>query len=350
MFRPNFLITNKMLQKVAKIEACREIIANAPLVPQWEAKFREDAVLRTVFHGTHIEGNDLSYTEAKDVLAGKTIPSRDRDVQEILNYRAVMGFIDDEYQNTRKEITEQVIKTIHKLTVEKLLPAQDAGHYRKTQVVVRNAKTGEVTFRPPNAIEVPYLMNEFITWLNSNESQEINAIIRAGITQYEIVRVHPFLDGNGRTARSAATLLLFKEGYDVKKFFSLEEYYDKNPHEYYTALQSVTSEERDLTFWLEYFSEGLANELERIKEKVLKLSVDAKLKEQVGGQIALSERQIKIIEFIERNGFLKNKDFREVLPMMSDDTILRDLKDLLKKKIIKKRGVTKNSEYVMKNA
>lgn len=348
MFNPKFSITNKILKNVSTIETCREIINNAPLVPQWEAKFREDAIARTVYHGTHIEGNDLSFTEAELVLKGKQIPSRDRDVQEIINFRNVLRYIDEQYRDKGKEISDGTIRHIHKLTVDRLLPVTESGNYRRTQVVVRNSKTREITFRPPNAVEVPYLMSDFCTWLNNKKTEDISAILRSGITQYEIVRIHPFIDGNGRTARATATLILFKEGYDIKKFFSLEEYYDRNPHGYYTALQSVTSEEKDLTFWLEYFTEGLANELSRIKEKVLKLSVDAKLKERVGGQIALSERQIKLIEFIERNSRLQNKDFREVLPMVSDDTILRDLKDLMKKKIIKKQGVTKSAEYVMK--
>src|ERR1700730_9268849 len=93
MFNPKYQITRKILNNTAKIEAAKEIIQNAPLVPAWEAKFREEAIVRTVFHGTHIEGNELNFTEAKAVLEGKDVTARRRDVQEVLNYRQVLKYI-----------------------------------------------------------------------------------------------------------------------------------------------------------------------------------------------------------------------------------------------------------------
>jgi Fic family protein len=163
------------------------------------------------------------------------------------------------------------------------------------------------------------------------------------------VRIHPFLDGNGRVARAVATLILFSEGYDIKRFFSLEEYYDREPMHYYEALQSVGKEQGNLTNWLIYFTEGLAIELTRIKEKVKSLSTDLKIKKSLGGQqLALTERQIKIVEFIQEQGFLQNKAFFELFPMVSEDTVLRELKDLLKKGIVKKEGSTKGAKYTLR--
>ena len=171
--------------------------------------------------------------------------------------------------------------------------------------------------------------------------------MKAGIISYELVRIHPFTDGNGRTARLISTYSLYSKGYDIKKFFSLEEYYDQNLEEYYKAIESVEANDGDLTQWLEFFSEGLAKELQRIKDKVLGLSKDLKLKRDIG-QVALSERQIKIIDFMQEHGSIKNKDWQDLFPDVSDDTILRDLKDLIKKKIIKKKGRTKAARYILK--
>ena len=104
-----------------------------------------------------------------------------------------------------------------------------------------------------------------------------------------------------------------------------------------------------MTHWLEYFIEGLAIELTRIKEKVKSLSTDLKIKKSMGGQqLALSERQIKIVEFIQENGFLQNKAFFELFPMISEDTVLRELKDLMKKGILQKQGSTKGVRYTLK--
>ncbi len=345
MYSPNFSITNKILKNIGIIESGREVIENAPLVPAWEAKFREDALVRTVHHGTHIEGNELNFTEAEKVLAGAKIVGRERDIQEILNYRSVLKFI-EEYDNN--EITQEGLKHIHALTVNRLLADELVGEYRRTQVVVKNSQTGEITFRPPPAVEIPFLLDAFFRWFNAAKPEDIHAVLKAGITHYELVRIHPFLDGNGRVARATATLALFKEGYNIKRFFSLEEYYDREPMVYYEALQSVGKAGGNVSAWLEYFTEGLAIELTRIKEKVKSLSTDLKIKKSLGGQqLALSERQIKIVEFVQENGFLQNKAFFELFPMISEDTVLRELKDLIKKGILKKEGSTKGVKYVL---
>lgn len=348
MHEPKFSITNKILKNIGIIEASREVIENSPLVPAWEAKFRDDALVRTVHHGTHIEGNELNLTEAEKVLAGAKIVGRERDIQEVLNYRNVLRFI-SEYD--KPTIGEETIQHIHELTAHRILPDEVVGHYRKTQVVIKNSQTGEVTFRPPPAVEVPFLLKDFLEWLNTTGSEDVHTALRAGISQYEIVRIHPFLDGNGRVGRALATLVLFKEGYDVKRFFSLEEHYDREPAIYYEALQSVGREQGNVTGWLEYFTEGLAIELTRVKEKVKSLSTDLKLKKTLGGKpLAVNERQIKVVEFIQENGFLQNKAFFELFPMISEDTVLRELKDLIKKGIVKKEGSTKGVRYVLRTA
>ena len=148
-------------------------------------------------------------------------------------------------------------------------------------------------------------------------------------------------------ARAIALLVLFLENYDVKKFISLEEYYDKDAATYYSSLKSA--ENGELAIWLEYFSLGLAIELTRIKEKVQRLSTDIHLKEKLGGkQVFLSERQIAIMEYIQRVGYLSNQSFQDLFPQISEDTILRDLHDLMKKGIIKKEGKTKASRYMLR--
>lgn len=346
MYAPQYRITNKILRDIAKIEAAEEMIKNSPLLPLWEKRFKEEAVIRAVHHGTHIEGNPLRKNEAKDVLEGKEIIARPRDIQEIINYRKVIEFIDLEAKKRIEKITEPLIKKLHRIIAHKVLPEDKAGVYRTKQVVIRSSETGEVTFRPPPPVEVPFLMREFLYWLNRYDEKEIHPVLKAGISHHELVRIHPFIDGNGRVARVLATLILFLGGYDIRRFFSLEEYYDKDSILYYKNLQKASS--GDLTVWLEYFVHGAAVEFTRVKEKVLKLSRDVKLKERFGGeQIYLTDRQIKIIEYIQEVGYLQNKMFSNLFPDVSDDTVLRDLNYLIKKGLIKKRGKTKAARYVM---
>jgi len=346
MFNPQYLITNKILNNISKIEASEEVIRHSPLLPLWEKQFKEDAIIRSAYHCTHLEGNKLQKDEAKDVLMGKDVIGRPRDIQEIINYRKVIDFIDEEAKRQIEKITETLIKKLHRIIVVKILPDEQAGEYRLKQVIIRNSQTGEITFRPPPPLEVPFLMREFIYWVNKTDKSEMHPIIKAGIIHHEMVRIHPFIDGNGRVSRVVATLILLLGGYDIRRFFSLEEYYDRDAASYYQSLQKASS--GDLTSWLEYFTFGAAIEFEKIKEKILRLSKDVKLKEKFGGQqIYLTERQVKIIEYIQEVGYLQNQAFLTLFTNVSEDTVLRDVQDLVKKGLIKKVGSTKSARYIM---
>ncbi|MBI3619653.1 Fic family protein [Candidatus Roizmanbacteria bacterium] len=346
MFSPAYSISNKILINISKIEAAVEVIRHSPLLPLWEKQFKEDAIVRAVYHGTHIEGNQLHKEEAKDVLSGKEIVGRPRDIQEIINYRHVIEYIEEEARKQIDRIAEPLIKKLHKIIVLKILPDNEAGEYRLKQVVVRNSQNGEITFRPPPPIEIPFLMKEFVYWLNRETGEEIHPVLKAGVVHHELVRIHPFIDGNGRVARVMATLILFLGGYDIRRFFSLEEYYDRDAVTYYENLQKASA--GNMTAWLEYFTFGAAAEFERIKEKILRLSKDVKMKNKFGGQqIYLTERQMKIIEYIQEIGYLQNQSFTTVFPTISEDTVLRDIQDLIKKQLLKKVGSTKAARYVV---
>src|SRR3990167_3847301 len=291
MFVPKYTITSKILKDIGIVEASKEVIMHAPLVPAWEAKFRREAMERTVHHGTHLEGNALSSEEVKDVLEGTEVIARDRDVQEVINYRNVLKFIDAVQiqigTSGAYNFTIETILEIHRLTTEKILPSESTGKFRLRQVVIKNSKTGQITYTPPPAVEVPYLIEDLVNWINTDEAKQLHPILKAGIIHYEIARIHPFVDGNGRVARSVATLVMFLDGYDIRKFFSFEEYFDENPMQYYLTLQAVSNQlvldthERDLTPWLEYFIEGVAIELNKVKEKVQRISVDARIKDKL---------------------------------------------------------------------
>ncbi len=353
MYSPKFTISNKILKNIGVIEAAKEVIESAPLIPSFEKQFQSEAIVRTIYHGTHIEGNDLTMMQTKKVLEGAEVYGRARDIQEVINYRNVMTLLDD-LAVKRSGYEPEMLKEIQRLTTFKIVPEDKIGVFRTTQVVVKEESTGQVIFSPPPFVEVPYLLEDFFIWLNDETTKEIHPVIKAGIAHYLLVAIHPFVEGNGRTARAFATLILMRENYDIKKFFSLEEHFDNDRGEYYQSFalvdkQSPNLGQRDLTPWLEYFTETVAVELSKIKDKVRKLSIDLRLKAKMGQQVALSERQMRLVENISDVGWGTMPTLRKVLPMVSEDTILRDLRDLLEKGIIKKEGSTKASRYVIAN-
>jgi len=353
MYAPKFTISNKILKNIGAIEAAKEVIENAPMVPYYEKQFQSDAITRTVHHGTHIEGNDLSLEQTRRVLEGKEITARSRDIQEVINYRNVVKLL-DELRNKRGGYETESLKDIHRETVKKLIADEKVGVLRKTQVVIKEEDTGRIIFRPPPFVEVPYLLEDFFEWLNSDKASEIHPILRAGIVHYVLVSIHPFTEGNGRAIRAFATLILLREEYDIKRFFAFEEHFDSDPATYYEAFSQVDKKAediaaRDLTPWLEYFTQVVAIELAKIKERVRKLSIDSKLKVKIGEQVALTERQMKLVEYLSDQGSGRMVELKGVLPMVSEDTILRGLRGLMEKGIIKKEGSTKAARYVIAN-
>jgi len=375
MLKPKFQINNTILAHIAKIEGARAIIDAAPLVPAYEKQFRNEAIVKTVHYATKLEGNDLSFEQVARVIEGESFAGFERDVQEVINYRRVIKYLDEllalhqeklplpgekispeekmNRQNNEFVYTEEILKRIHQVVVEKIIAEEQTGNYRQAEVVLQNTRTGEVVFRPPRSPEVPYLVKDFLAWLNSEEAKSLHPVLRAGVAHYILVAIHPFVEGNGRTARAFSTLILMVEGYDIRGLFALEEYFDRHAADYYHSLQAVSSQteniaQQDLTSWLEFFTQALAAELEKIREKVERLSSDIQLKQKLGGkQLPLNERQVKLIEYMRQFGGLRIADARELFPMVSQDTVWRDLKKLIEHKIVQKKGSTKGAYYTL---
>ncbi len=344
MFKPKFKYTNKIVKLLTKISAARETILNSPLIPKWNVTLRQEAIIHSAHSSTSIEGNRLSLEQVSELARGREITAARRDKQEVLNYLDVLKNI----KNLIKDnfITEKDILNIHRMVTKNTLnnPA-DSGIYRSRYVVVGNRFTGEVFFRPPQNWEVPGLVKNLLKRISSKESKELDPVIEAGIVHYEFVRIHPFVDGNGRTARVLAALILYLRGFDTNQFFCLDDYYDSDRQAYYKALQSVKPDTLDLTNWLEYFTEGVNISAEAVKERILRLS-SKRLRKAKGRQIALTERQMKILEFINQNGKITNRDVREMFKL-SNRVALDEINKLIELQLLKPEGKGRALHYIL---
>ncbi len=345
MFKPKFKYTNEIVKLLTRISAAKETILNSPLIPKWNVTLRQEAIIHSAHSSTSIEGNRLSLEQVSELARGREITAARRDKQEVLNYLDVLKNI----KNLIKDnfITERDILNIHRMVTKNTLNnLTDSGVYRNRYVVVGNRFTGEVFFRPPQNLEVPGLVKNLLEWINSKESKELDPVIESGIVHYEFVRIHPFVDGNGRTARVLAALILYLRGFDSNQFFCLDDYYDSDRPAYYKALQSVKPDTLDLTDWLEYFVEGVNISTEEVKERIVRLS-SKRLRKAKGKQIALTERQMRIIEFINQNGKITNRDVREMFKL-SDEGALKETKKLINLEIIKSEGKGRALHYTLK--
>lgn len=342
MFKPKFIITNSIANTLTMIERARGFLEAATLSDEWVAKMQNKALILEAHYTTHIEGTQLTLEQSEQLWAGEHLAAVDPDdTRELLNYRQAFDLVAS-YVGEGEPITEGLIREIHKRLVEGVRGNSAApGEYRKIQNYVVNSKTKEVIYTPPTTYEVPQMMQALVDWIN--HETEIHPILMSSIAQFQLVHIHPFLDGNGRTARLLSTLCLYQRGYDFKKLFTISEYYDRNRSDYYQAIQSVRQQDMDMTEWIEYFIQGLSTQLQEVKL----LGKQAIEQDVMIKKHRLSDRQKLAIEYISRHGGISIQQFEDICPDVTRRTLQRELKQLLDKDILCTTGATSNLLYEM---
>ncbi|UCD15432.1 MAG: Fic family protein, partial [Candidatus Omnitrophota bacterium] len=271
----------------------------------------------------------------------------EKDKKEVLNYLKALDSIPD--YASKKIIDVELFLKIHKtVTIDTLRDNKDCGVFRNRQVFIgRRIFDGTsfkeiVEYMPPETKNVPGLVAEFLDWLNSNKIKEINPIIFAGIVHYEIARIHPFIDGNGRTARLTASLIFYKSGFDHRRFFALDDYYDENRSAYYAALKTAQTSSGDITKWLEYFTDGVLYSINKVKDFIIKIGLSSKIEKEE--RIELTQKQIKILERIKKKGKVSNKDLRDMFGI-TRQAMLKEISKLIEAKLIELVGKGRNAYY-----
>ena len=336
-----------MLTAISEIKA---VIERAKLLPKQELKLRRQAMIRMTHGSTHIEGNILNLRQVGDVYSHKKVDAPNRDIFEVENYLKALKYIAQVVEK-KQAITENVVLKIHKLVTDLTLSDEQSDHYRKGPVYVVRRRLGmpqETVYTAPRAELVSELVSDLIKWIHESEQQNINPIIVAGIVHQEIAAIHPFADGNGRTARALATLILYQRGYDFRRLFALEDYYNKNRSNYYQAInigKNYDERKTDFTPWLEYFVKGFKEEIDDVKGKVTELSLK-KVGKEIQSQIYLDKNQIKILEFLDQTGRITLKDVVDILecPRRTAQLQLQKLKKL---EMIVQIGRGPSSAYIL---
>jgi len=344
-FDPNFTITNAITLGLTEIERARGFLDAATLSEEWVRRMSQRALLLEAHHSTHIEGTELTIEQAALLWAGKSVPQAEADdVRELLNYREAFSLVAD-YLSSGEPVTEGLIREIHKRLVEGVRGGEGGpGEYRRVQNFVVNSRTREVIYTPPSPESVAPAMRDLVAWLRGEE--EVHPVLVAGIAQFQLVHIHPFLDGNGRTSRLLSTLCLYRAGYDFKRLFILSEYYDRDRSAFYRALQTVREEEMDLTHWLTYFVVGLATQLAEVKSRG-EIAIRTDL---VAVDRGLNERQTAALDHVLANGRLSVGELEALFPGVSRRSLQRDLRGLVDKGLFQEKGAGRtdpNRRYVL---
>lgn len=342
MYEPKYQISETLSELLTEIAVLREKIVSAKVLPKREVFLTRRARARMIHSSTAIEGNPLDLRDVEAVMAGKMVTgTTKKDILEVVNYEKVLSCI-DEIVDKKKVVWEENILKIHRLTTEGILSQRESGRYRKGPVYIVQRPSNKVIYTAPKAKVVEKMMKDFSRWLQKMETTNISPVIMAAVGHHQLVTIHPFVDGNGRTSRALATLILYRREYDIKKMFALEDYYNLDRQSYYQAIEKARKD-KDLTSWLEYFSEGFLFELEQVWEQIEEFSVEVKAGKEV---TYLSKRQRRILDFISINGKIYRSDVVDI-SSVSEKTAYRDLEKLRQDGFIKRKGRGPATYYIL---
>ena len=301
--------TNKLVNDLLKINRAKEVVDLLELPVSIEEEIKKETIAKRVHYSTKIEGNKLKLNEVKEVIENNK-ESHERNVLEVRNYFNALMYLNKEAENNNT-ITEELILKTHNLVSGKHLTYKNS--FRDDQNVVKDSETGTIVYMPPEAKDVKNLINQMIKEFNGKNTNDIPIPIKAGIVAYEFVTIHPFWDGNGRLSRLLATYILKAYGYDLKGFYVVEEFYDKNINDYYNSLQMglhhnfyFGRKDADITQWLEYFIGTMANTFEAVGERVKEIYKNSK--KEINIIDTLDKRERWVAHYIFTKNKIKAKD------------------------------------------
>lgn len=350
MYNPKFIITSSILDKITKIAEIKSIIERSRVLPKREIELRRQAIVRMVHTSTSIEGNELAEFQVNKVLANESVKAEPKSIKEVKNYKDALLLVERIAEEEKDFKVSDILAIQHEVT-KGILPPNKSGHFRPATVYVVNsiAHIDKIMYRPPSAKKVPVAIYDLLNWLNKAAKEGLHPIIRAGILHLEFASIHPFTDGNGRTTRLLTALHLMQSGWDFRKILVLDEYYNQDRLEYYNALQiEKTYRERigkDLTSWLEYFTEGFLVEAMKVKADIQATGLDKIATEEE--QIFLDEDEVAIAEFLTTVGRITSADVVEILKVAKRTAQLK-LKKLVDKKLLEQKGAGNSFYYVLK--
>lgn len=302
-FEPCYTMTSKIVNGLLRIQSAKEKVMHLPLTPTVLRSLRETARLYTTHYSTMIEGNALNKDQVEDVLKHQGhFPGRERDEHEVKGYYAALTQV-EQWSAAGTHVTEKMIQALHALVMADGKKNVKPTLYRDGQNVIRDGRTRAIVYMPPEAKDVPTLMQGMIHWVGDNA--DVPCAIIASIVHYQFATIHPYYDGNGRTARLLTTLILHLGGYDLKGLYSLEEYYARNLGAYYEAISIGESHnyymgraEADITKWIDYFIEGMAVSFENVLKRMAEAGEQG-LTDQSASLRKLEPRQRKVLELFQ---------------------------------------------------
>ena len=341
-FNPKYAITDKLLAQVKRVNLLVNQLNNNRFPNVVIVEFEKIAREVSTFASTSIEGNPLPLTEVKRVIKSKPANIRDSE-KEVLNYNKALQELNEKLKKAKLNLTLDLILKIQGQITKGLLPKSESGYLRRKPVVVNDPISGDVVFQPPDHQDAGNLIEDLLNFVIENK-KEIDPLILAGIFHKQMVIIHPFMDGNGRATRLATKVLLVEMRLNTFNLFSFENFYNKNVTKYFQTVGEFGNyyelvDKIDFTPWLEYFTEGIIDELLRVQKLMPNIGLTPSTQ--------LEPYHQAIIKYISDNGFIRDRDYAKLTDRAKATRAL-DFQKLLDLKMIEREGKGRSTYYVLK--
>ncbi|MFQ5456713.1 MAG: Fic family protein [Nitrospirota bacterium] len=342
MFNPKYTITQKLLSNIKRIATLIYELNNQRFPKVVLLEMEKSARAVSSFSSTSIEGNPLPLTEVKKILKSRPENLRDSE-KEIINYNNALEELDSLLASNKADFNLKLILDIQKTIIKGLIAKHNCGKLRQEPVLVNEPRIRKTIFLPPDHQDVKPLLTQLIQYINKNQ-KSVDPLILAGIFHKQFVIIHPFIDGNGRTVRVATKLLLARMGLNTFNLFSFENYYNNNITKYFNKVGVLGNyydikDKIDFTEWLEYFTDGIIDELLRINKELNTAAISP--------DTTLKPYHQKILDYIKDNGFITDKDYSR-LTNRAKATRSLDFKKLMEMELIERLGKGKGTYYKAK--
>jgi Fic family protein len=349
MYEPNVRATDKLGNSLQEIEDTRELLSTIPFLPIVEEPIKKRALAQTVHYTTLLEGNRLDIQAVERLGVGQL--SRhpiNRDEREVVNLYKAMDFIRDIAPKKDIAINEDIIRQIHAYVVRDIPEQGGPGTYRLGQNAVADEATRQPVFMPPKPSDVAPLMHDLSTWL-CQRPLAFHPVIVAGMAHLELVAIHPFDDGNGRTARALADLILDRHEYSLRYLYSWVAQPGMDMAAYHRALRLVLGTEYgaavDPSIWLEYFAESVAKSLAEKRPELLRIRKSFIDAYNLATDMGLSKNEVEAIIFATTHESVTTGVFLKAT-WVSRSTAVKRLSELVEAGILKVEGKGRNVRYI----
>ena len=342
VFDPKYTISSRLLENIKRIATLIYELNNRSFSRVVLLELIKRAHEISAHASTSIEGNPLALTEVKKII--KKHPKHIRDSErEVLNYNSALIWLDKLTRKRDAKFDLSLLLNIHQAVMAGLMPVSQCGKLRKEAVFVNDPAKRETIYWPPDQQDVKALMQDLFDFVSQNKD-EVDSLILAGIFHKQFVVIHPLMDGNGRTVRLATKVLLSAMGLNTFNLFSFEDYYNQNVAKYFAQVGVKGNyydiyQQIDFTSWLEYFTDGIIDELLRVANVLEQKSVTH--------QTILRTHHQNILDYIKKHDFITDKIY-STLTARAKPTRNQDFNRLLDLGLIERVGKGKATIYRLK--